>query len=71
MLSEDEPLHARAKKMRFTDGNLQIRYDGNAVLWQGANRLQADVVEIDRCGVMRSGGMGWGRNSLRECPRTR
>jgi lipopolysaccharide export system protein LptA len=48
MLSEDEPLHARAKKMRSTDGNLQIRYDGNAVLWQGANRLQADAVEIDR-----------------------
>lgn len=48
MLSEDEPLHARAKKMTSADNNLQIRYDGDAVLWQGANRLQADVVEIDR-----------------------
>jgi lipopolysaccharide export system protein LptA len=48
MLSADEPLHARAKKMRSTDKNLQIRYDGNAVLWQGANRLEGDVVEIDR-----------------------
>jgi lipopolysaccharide export system protein LptA len=48
MLSEDEPLHARAKKMISTDNNLQIRYEGNAVLWQGANRLEADVVDIDR-----------------------
>jgi lipopolysaccharide export system protein LptA len=48
MLSEDEPLHARAKKMVSTDNNLQIRYEGGAVLWQGANRLEADVVEIDR-----------------------
>ena len=48
MLSEDEPLHARARKMHSTDNSQQIRYDGNAVLWQGANRLEADVVEIDR-----------------------
>jgi lipopolysaccharide export system protein LptA len=48
MLAEDEPLHARAKKMVSTDNNLQIRYEGNAVLWQGANRLEGDVVEIDR-----------------------
>jgi len=48
MLSEDEPLHARAKKMVSTDNNLNIRYEGNAMLWQGANRLEADIVEIDR-----------------------
>lgn len=48
MLSQDEPVHARSKKMRSTDNNLQIRYEGNAVLWQGADRLEADVVEIDR-----------------------
>jgi lipopolysaccharide export system protein LptA len=48
MLSEDEPLHARAKKMVSTDNNLLIRYEGNAVLWQGADRLEAETVEIDR-----------------------
>jgi lipopolysaccharide export system protein LptA len=48
LLAEDEPLHARAKKMRSSDNNLQIRYEGNVVLWQSANRLEADVVEIDR-----------------------
>jgi lipopolysaccharide export system protein LptA len=48
MLDQNEPLHARAKKMQSTDNNLQVRYEGNAVLWQGANRLEAEVVEIDR-----------------------
>jgi len=48
MLDENEPLHARAKKMISKDNNLQIRYEGNAVLWQGANRLEGEVVEIDR-----------------------
>ncbi len=48
MLSEDEPLHARAKKMVSKDNNLVIRYEGNAVLWQGADRLEAETVEIDR-----------------------
>jgi len=50
MLSEDEPLNARAAKMQTTDNNLQVRYEGHAVLWQGANRLEGDVVEIDRDG---------------------
>ena len=48
MLSEDEPLHARAKKMISKDNNLHIRYEGDAVLWQGADRLEAETVEIDR-----------------------
>jgi lipopolysaccharide export system protein LptA len=48
MLSEDEPLHARAKKMISKDNNLDIRYEGDAVLWQGADRLEAETVEIDR-----------------------
>jgi lipopolysaccharide export system protein LptA len=48
MLSEDEPLHARANKMISKDNNLDIRYEGAAVLWQGADRLEAETVEIDR-----------------------
>ncbi len=28
--------------------NRTIRYEGGANLWQGANRIQADVVDIDR-----------------------
>jgi lipopolysaccharide export system protein LptA len=34
--------------MSSSDNSQQIRYEGNAVLWQGANRLEAEVVEIDR-----------------------
>src|SRR5260370_31254613 len=48
MLNQDEPLHSIAKKMASTENNTKIRYEGNVVLWQGANRLTADVVEIDR-----------------------
>ena len=48
MLSNDEPMHARSKKMISTNKNQHIKYEGNAVLWQGANRLQGDFVEIDR-----------------------
>lgn len=48
MLSQNEPLHGLARKMTSTDSNLKIRYEGNVVLWQEANRLTADVVDIDR-----------------------
>ena len=48
MLNQDEPLHAMAKKMTSTENNTKVRYEGNVVLWQGANRLTADVVDIDR-----------------------
>jgi lipopolysaccharide export system protein LptA len=48
MLSEDEPLHARAKRMISKDNNLDIRYEGDVVLWQGADRLEAETVQIDR-----------------------
>lgn len=48
MLSEDEPMHAKAKKMISTQQNTLVRYEGNAIAWQGSNRLEADVIEIDR-----------------------
>lgn len=48
LLSEDEPMHAKARKMSSTDNNLQVRYEGNAIAWQGNDRLEADVIEIDR-----------------------
>lgn len=48
MLDKNKPLQARADKMETRDDNLKIHYEGHAVLWQGANRLQADVVDIDR-----------------------
>ncbi len=48
MLSGDDPIQAKAAHMTSTDDNLQIRYEGNALLWQGPNRLQADRIDIDR-----------------------
>jgi lipopolysaccharide export system protein LptA len=48
MLSNDEPMHAKANRMMSSDNGLQIHYEGNAVAWQGANRVEADRLDIDR-----------------------
>ncbi|MGA2136356.1 MAG: LPS export ABC transporter periplasmic protein LptC [Bryobacteraceae bacterium] len=48
MLSSDDPLQAVAGKMASSNHNKLVKYDGQAVLWQGTNRIQADHVEIDR-----------------------
>jgi lipopolysaccharide export system protein LptA len=48
MLSGEEPLQAVARKMTSSNHNRLVKYDGDAVLWQGANRIQGDRVEIDR-----------------------
>jgi lipopolysaccharide export system protein LptA len=48
MLSGDEPLQAVARSMSSANHNKLVKYDGDAVLWQGVNRIQADRVEIDR-----------------------
>lgn len=61
MLAADEILQARANKMISTDENKKIRYEGTpqtkAVAWQGANRIEADRLEIDRKkGIMEAHG---------------
>ncbi len=48
MLSGDEPLQAQARKMVSTNRNRTVHYEGNVNLWQGANRIQADTVDVDR-----------------------
>ena len=48
MLSGDEPLQARARKMESSDHNRRIHYEGAVTMWQGANRIQADVIDLDR-----------------------
>ena len=48
MLSGDEPLQATARKMESRNRNRKIHYEGGVNLWQGANRIRADVVDIDR-----------------------
>jgi lipopolysaccharide export system protein LptA len=34
--------------MASSQNNQVVRYEGNAVLWQGANRIRGDWVEVDR-----------------------
>jgi lipopolysaccharide export system protein LptA len=50
MLSGDAPMNAQAGKMESSNraGSHRTRYEGNARVWQGANRITADVIEIDR-----------------------
>ncbi|MBZ5635213.1 MAG: LPS export ABC transporter periplasmic protein LptC [Acidobacteriia bacterium] len=48
MLSNDEVMQAVADRMISTGDNKHIRYEGNARVWQGANRVDADRIEIDR-----------------------
>ncbi|HLK46885.1 MAG TPA: LPS export ABC transporter periplasmic protein LptC [Bryobacteraceae bacterium] len=48
MLSGDEPVEAQANKMASSNRNRLIHYEGNVTLWQGANRIQASVIDVDR-----------------------
>ncbi|HWQ54571.1 MAG TPA: LptA/OstA family protein [Bryobacteraceae bacterium] len=48
MLSGQEAMQAVAAKMTTTNQNRLVLYEGSAVLWQGANRIESDRVEIDR-----------------------
>ena len=43
--------------MVSTDTNSKIHYEGNAVAWQGSNRVEADILDIDRDeGIMKADG---------------
>jgi lipopolysaccharide export system protein LptA len=57
MLAPDEPLQAKAARMTTTDDNNQIRYEGDALMWQGANRIQGSRIDIDKKnGVLQARG---------------
>jgi lipopolysaccharide export system protein LptA len=48
MLDATKTMQAGADQMQTRDDNTRVRYEGHAVLWQGANRISADVIDIDR-----------------------
>jgi lipopolysaccharide export system protein LptA len=48
VISESQPFHALAARMFASGANKVIRYEGNVVLWQGGNRIEAGWAEIDR-----------------------
>ncbi len=48
LLDGGEPIQATADLMTSREKNTLIHYIGNAVVWQGPNRIKADEVEVDR-----------------------
>ncbi|MDQ6706364.1 MAG: hypothetical protein M3Z85_10370, partial [Acidobacteriota bacterium] len=48
ILDGEEPTQGTAQRMTAENRNRLIHYDGNAVLWQGSNRIQGDRIDIDR-----------------------
>jgi lipopolysaccharide export system protein LptA len=48
MLDKDEATLGTADRVISANRNQLIHYIGNAVVWQTANRIQADTIDIDR-----------------------
>jgi lipopolysaccharide export system protein LptA len=65
MLSNDEPIEATAARMRTSGHNQRFHYEGEAVAWQGSNRIWADVIDIDR-GARNLSASGHVRTQLME-----
>ena len=55
--NNEEPTQGKANKMTASNNSRRIVYEGNAVSWQGANRITADKIDIDReSGILRAVG---------------
>jgi len=48
MLSGSDVMQGRSQRMTSSQNNQKIRYDGAAVVWQGANRVEGERIDIDR-----------------------
>jgi lipopolysaccharide export system protein LptA len=48
MLSGDEPMHATARRMDSANRNRKLHYEGSVIMWQGANRITAETIDLDR-----------------------
>ena len=48
MLDNSKAMQAKADCMQTRENNSMIHYEGHAVIWQGANRTIANVIDIDR-----------------------
>jgi lipopolysaccharide export system protein LptA len=48
MLDKSEPTQGLANRVTSSNGNRNLHYVGDAVLWQASNRIQADRIDIDR-----------------------
>lgn len=57
LFSDREVLQAVSRRMVTTEGNQRIRFEGEAKAWQGADRVEAEVISIDRAaGTMEATG---------------
>ena len=48
MLDATEAMQATADEMITRENNTEVHYEGHAVMWQGGNRISANVIDIDR-----------------------
>jgi lipopolysaccharide export system protein LptA len=48
MLDDSQPSQGTGDHVWSANKNRQVHYEGNAVVWQTANRTQADKIDIDR-----------------------
>jgi lipopolysaccharide export system protein LptA len=48
MLDATQTMQAKADQMETRNNNTSIFYQGSAVMWQGANRISANAIHIDR-----------------------
>ena len=48
MLDASQPMQAKADNMQTRENNTKIFYQGNVTMWQGANRITASKIDLDR-----------------------
>jgi lipopolysaccharide export system protein LptA len=48
MLDASQPMQAQADQMETRDNNTKVFYQGRVVMWQGANRIAANAIDVDR-----------------------
>jgi lipopolysaccharide export system protein LptA len=48
MLDASQPMQAKADNMQTRENNTLIFYQGNVTMWQGANRISASKIDLDR-----------------------
>lgn len=48
MLDDKQPMQAKADKMLTRENNTKVHYEGHVLMWQGANKTAANMIDIDR-----------------------
>ena len=57
LANNNEPTQGKANKMTSSDKGARIVYEGNAISWQGPNRITADKIDLDsESGILRATG---------------